>query len=88
MEFKWKKYGDYAIKTDKGYSIARFKALDVTKYGLFELPHKILGYFLTPQEAKNEAIKHYNTKLALDYKGNNKLEFDFGMGSGYKKEKK
>ena len=57
-QFKWKKYGDYAI-TANGYSVAKLMASGKARYALFEMPSNLIGFFNTPQEAKNEAMAHY-----------------------------
>jgi hypothetical protein len=57
-QFKWKKYGDYAIITD-GYSIAKLISSGKAKYALFEMPSNLIGFFDNPQDAKNEAMAHY-----------------------------
>ena len=63
-EFRWKKYGEYAI-TANGYSIAKYKILDNVKYILWHLPNTLIKIFNTPQEAKKYAMDNYKTKLTL-----------------------
>jgi hypothetical protein len=60
-EFRWKKYGNYAI-TSNGYSIAKYKIANGAKYILWDLPNTQIKIFNTPQEAKDYAVDHYKTK--------------------------
>ena len=60
-EFRWKKHGEYAI-TANGYSIAKYKIADNTKYILWDLPNTQIKMFNTAQEAKQYAMDHYKTK--------------------------
>jgi hypothetical protein len=63
-EFRWKKYGDYAI-TSNGYSISKYKIADSAKYILWDLPNTQIKIFNTSQEAKDYAMDHYKTKPAF-----------------------
>ena len=64
MDFKWKKFGNFAI-TANGYSIAKYIVADGTKYGVWELPNKLLGFYKKPAKAKEYAMDHYKTKPSV-----------------------
>jgi hypothetical protein len=63
-QFKWKKYGNFAI-TANGYSIAKYIVDGKDKYGLWELPNKLIKIHNKPQEAKENAMEHYQTKPSV-----------------------
>jgi hypothetical protein len=63
-EFKWKKYGKYAI-TANNYAIAKYIVADSAKYGLWEMPNHLIKVFNTSQEAKDYAVDYHKTKPAV-----------------------
>jgi hypothetical protein len=86
-QFKWKKFGNYAIYAN-GYSIAKYKVKDTERYGLWSLiPNALIGFYKTPQEAKDEAILHYEQQPAIPNRQDKVAMLVRGMGTGYKKEK-
>lgn len=86
MQIKWAKYGNYAI-TGSGYSIAKYIIEDVAKYGVWELPNNLLGFYKTPQEAKDEAVRHYGTQLPNSNRQDQVTRYVKEMGNSYKRKK-
>lgn len=87
MQIKWKKYGNYAI-TANGYSIAKYIVADNAKYGVWELPSNLIGFYKTPQEAKDEAVRHYGTQLPNSNRQDQIARYVKEVGNSYKRKEK